>query len=104
MTFLGAGTGIPIMILRAAVLVMVLWGAYESVATVFDAADASMGLMATINLIAIMLLSGLVVRLARDYLDQRRRGIEPVFSASAVADIPGAIDQEIWRTRAAPAE
>jgi len=41
-------------------LLMVVWGAYQTVATVFDAADASMGLMATINLIAIVALSGMI--------------------------------------------
>lgn len=84
-------------ILRAAVCAMVVWGAYESVATVFDAADASMGLMASINLVAIVLLSGLVARLVKDYLDQRRRGVEPVFVASSMPDVPGRIDAEIWR-------
>jgi AGCS family alanine or glycine:cation symporter len=91
-------------VLRAAVCAMVVWGAYESVATVFDTADASMGLMATINLIAIVLLSGLVARLVKDYLDQRRRGAEPVFVAATMPGIPGSIDQEIWRPKAAPAE
>jgi AGCS family alanine or glycine:cation symporter len=104
LVFLRIDSAVSRAVLRVAVMAMVVWGAYESVATVFDAADASMGLMATINLIAIMLLSGLVVRLARDYLDQRRRGVEPVFTAGSMADIPGAIDTEIWRRKAASAE
>jgi AGCS family alanine or glycine:cation symporter len=83
-------------VLRLAVCAMVVWGAYQSVATVFDAADASMGMMATINLIAIVLLSGLVARLVKDYLDQRRRGIEPVFVAASMPDVPGRIDAGIW--------
>jgi AGCS family alanine or glycine:cation symporter len=36
------------------VLLMVVWGAVQAVSTVFDAADAAMGLMATINLMAIV--------------------------------------------------
>jgi AGCS family alanine or glycine:cation symporter len=84
-------------VLRVAVCAMVVWGAYESVATVFDAADASMGMMATINLIAIVLLSGLVARLVKDYLDQRRRGVEPVFTAASMPDAPGRVDAEIWK-------
>jgi AGCS family alanine or glycine:cation symporter len=96
MTFLGVGTGMPIMILRSAVLVMVVWGAYESVATVFDAADASMGLMATINLIAIVLLSGTVAKLTRDYFDQKKAGSRPVFHAASYPELQGRIDGEIW--------
>ena len=74
MTFLKMGGSFPIMLLRIAVLLMVIWGAYESVATVFNTADAAMGLMATVNLIAIVMLSGLVVKLTRDYFAQQKVG------------------------------
>jgi AGCS family alanine or glycine:cation symporter len=96
MTFLGVGTGIGIVILRTAVLLMVIWGAYETVSTVFNAADASMGLMATINLIAIVLLSGTVVKLTTDYFAQRRAGEVPVFHAADYPELAGKIDTTIW--------
>ena len=96
MTFLGAGSGIGLFILRSAVLLMVVWGAYETVATVFNAADASMGLMATINLIAIVLLSGTVAKLTSDYFRQRRSGKEPVFQAADYPELAGKIDKAIW--------
>jgi AGCS family alanine or glycine:cation symporter len=99
MAFLGLGHKGPVTVLRLAVLLMVLWGAYESVATVFNAADASMGLMATINLIAILLLSGIVIRLLRDYTEQRRAGRKPVFLASQMPELAGQIDAEIWTRR-----
>ena len=60
--------------MRIAVLLMVIWGATVKVQTVFDFADASMGLMATVNLIAILLLSGTVIKLTKDYFGQRRLG------------------------------
>ncbi|MCY1249891.1 hypothetical protein D9M72_634670 [compost metagenome] len=47
-----------------------------------DAAGASMGLMATINLIAILLLSGTIAKLTKDYVHRRKRAIEPVFRAA----------------------
>jgi AGCS family alanine or glycine:cation symporter len=99
MTFLGLGHRLPITILRIAVLLMVLWGASESVATVFNAADASMGLMATINLVAILLLSGIVARLTRDYVAKKRAGQVPVFLASQMPELAGQIDAEIWSRR-----
>jgi alanine or glycine:cation symporter, AGCS family len=96
MVFLKAGNRIGLTLLRLGVLGMVIWGAYESVATVFNAADASMGLMATVNLIAIVLLSGTVVKLTRDYRAQRRAGTEPVFHAADYPELSGKIDQTIW--------
>jgi AGCS family alanine or glycine:cation symporter len=74
----------------------VVWGALQAVATVFDLADASMGLMATINLIAIMALSGTVVALTRNYWDQRKAGKEPKFRASEHPAISKGVDHEIW--------
>lgn len=96
MTFLRLGNPAGLTILRLGVLAMVVWGAYESVATVFNAADASMGLMATVNLIAIMLLSGTVVKLTRDYTGQRKAGRTPVFHAADFPELSGKIDQTIW--------
>lgn len=95
MTYLGANGTTGLSILRLAALAMVVWGAYESVATVFDAADAVMGLMATINLIAIVLLSGTVVKLTADFLAQRKTGI-PRFDAAQYPELAGKIDREIW--------
>ncbi|MFK8250959.1 alanine/glycine:cation symporter family protein [Ancylobacter terrae] len=99
LVFLGVGGHMGRLVLRAALLAMVVWGAYESVATVFDAADAAMGLMATINLIAIVLLSGLVAKLSRDYLAQRAAGQRPTFVAETLPELKGSIDAEIWRRR-----
>ncbi len=99
LVYLGIDSGTGKTILRLAVLCMVIWGAWESVATVFNAADASMGLMATINLVAIVLLSGLVVRLTRDYLAKRKAGLLPRFVASDMPELKGEIDPEIWSGR-----
>ncbi len=96
MTFLGLGGKAPIAALRCALLAMVIWGAYESIQTVFDAADASMGLMATINLIAIVLLSGTVKKLTTDYFAQKRAGQVPTFHAADYPELQGQIDMEIW--------
>ncbi|WP_108459555.1 alanine/glycine:cation symporter family protein [Devosia naphthalenivorans] len=99
MTFLKLGNRAGLTVLRVGVLAMVVWGAYESVATVFNAADASMGLMATVNLIAIVLLSGTVAKLTRDYAAQRRSGKSPLFHAADYPELSGKIDLEIWNRR-----
>ena len=96
MAFLGLGSTTGLLVLRCLVLLMVVWGALQAVATVFNTADASMGLMATINLIAIVALSGTVVKLTRDYFAKRARGEEPTFDASEMPELKG-IDRSIWQ-------
>lgn len=99
LTYLRVDTRVGLTVLRLGVLGMVVWGAYESVTTVFDAADASMGFMATINLVAIVLLSGLVARLTRNYLAQRKAGRLPRFVADDLPELKGKIDADIWSGR-----
>ncbi|WP_111493596.1 MULTISPECIES: alanine/glycine:cation symporter family protein [Marinobacter] len=95
--YLGGGSTLGLTLLRLAALGMVVWGSYEAVITVFNAADASMGLMATINLIAIVLLSGTVVKLTKDYLAQRKDGKVPHFKAQEYPELAEKIDHTIWR-------
>ena len=94
--YLGGGKS-GILVLRIAVMGMVIWGALQAVATVFNFADASMGLMATINLVAIVFLSGTVVILTRDYLSQRKAGVEPRFHIDKHPDIAPGVNHEIWK-------
>ena len=96
MVYLGVGSNAGLTVLRVAVLAMVVWGALQAVATVFNTADASMGLMATINLIAIVALSGTVVKLTRDYFAQRKAGVEPVFHAADFPELGDRIEHSIW--------
>jgi AGCS family alanine or glycine:cation symporter len=94
--YLGHGHMTGLTILRVLTLSMVVWGALQSVATVFNTADASMGMMATINLIAIVIMSATVVKLTKDYFQQRKAGIEPVFHAKDYPELGDGIDHEIW--------
>ena len=96
MVFIGVGNRTGLFVLRCIVLLMVVWGALQAVATVFNAADASMGLMATINLVAIVALSGTVVKLTRDYFAQRAEGIEPRFHGRDYPELGDQIDHTIW--------
>ncbi|WP_148861385.1 alanine/glycine:cation symporter family protein [Marinobacter fonticola] len=95
--YLGGSSTIALTLLRLAALGMVIWGSYEAVVTVFNTADASMGLMATVNLIAIVLLSGTVVKLTKDYLGQRKAGEVPRFKAQDYPELAEKIDSSIWR-------
>ncbi|MCY1433265.1 hypothetical protein D9M71_492880 [compost metagenome] len=55
-----------------------------------------MGLMAITNLVAILLLSGLALKLARDYNEQRKAGQLPTFDARRYPEIRGKIAPGIW--------
>ncbi|HRO14045.1 MAG TPA: alanine/glycine:cation symporter family protein [Paracoccus sp. (in: a-proteobacteria)] len=94
--YLGGGM-IAVLAMRLATCAMVIWGAQQAVSTVFNAADASMGLMATINLIAIVALSGTVAILTRDYVAQRRAGLDPEFRRSEHPGIARGVDPNIWQ-------
>ena len=52
--------------------------------------------MATINLVAIVLLSGTVVKLTRDYLAQRKEGKVPHFKSEHYPELHEKIDSDIW--------
>ena len=93
--YLGAGTT-GIMFMRLGALAMVIWGAMQAVATVFNFADASMGLMATINLIAIVLLSGTITYVTRDYLRQRAAGQVPKFHIAEHPELAQGVNRDIW--------
>ena len=95
--FLGHGSAGSVIALRAGVMAMVIWGAIQSVQTVFDFADASMGLMATINLIAIVALSGTIAHVTRDYLRQRALGRTPTFHVDEHPEIAPGVSRTIWK-------
>jgi alanine or glycine:cation symporter, AGCS family len=76
-----------IFIYRIAVLGMVMFGALASLQIVWDLADLSMAFMATINLIALALLGKLAFKVLRHYLEQRKRGKDPVFYADSIPEL-----------------
>lgn len=80
---------IVLTVFRTLVVLAVLAGSVASAAVVWNAADAVMGIMAIINLIALALLSGLVFRLLKDYTRQRRDGLDPVFTRDLLPDVKG---------------
>lgn len=80
-------------VFRLMATAMVFIGAQVSMQTAWDLADVLMGLMATVNIVAIVLLGRIPVAALRDYLKQKEQGQNPVFKA---ADI-GLHDTELWK-------
>lgn len=96
MIYMGLDNAAPMMVLKLLLMGVLMWGSVQSVQAVFNAADAAMGIMATINLVAITLLSGTVVKVARDYKMQRAAGITPDFHIADHPDLAKGVDKEIW--------
>ncbi len=87
-----AGLGI----FRVIVLGMVMFGSMASLPVVWSLADVSMGLMAIVNLVAILLLSGIVIKLAKDYNAQLKAGKVPTFDANDFPELKSQLEDGIW--------
>ncbi|WP_419239675.1 alanine/glycine:cation symporter family protein [Photobacterium leiognathi] len=83
-------------IFRVVVLFMVMFGALADLPTVWAMADVSMGMMALINLVAIVLLSGTVVKLAADYNKQLSQGKVPTFDSNDYPELHAQLEEGIW--------
>jgi AGCS family alanine or glycine:cation symporter len=96
--YLGGGR-VGLFVLRVVTLAVIAWGVFSKVQLVWDAADAAMAIMASINLVAIVMLSGVVVKLTRDYDAQLRAGRSPCFIGADHPELGDGVDREIWRER-----
>ncbi|MFC0267709.1 alanine/glycine:cation symporter family protein [Kushneria aurantia] len=87
-------------VVRLAVLAMVMIGSVASLNFIWHFADLAMGLMATVNLIAIVLLFPIAQRVLGDYERQRREGTrEPIFNPS-ILKRPDQVDSSVWPGKA----
>ncbi|PSJ46077.1 sodium:alanine symporter family protein [Zobellella endophytica] len=85
-----------LLVFRLFVLGMVMFGSVGELPTIWAMADASMGMMALINLVAILLLSGVAIKLARDYNDQLKLGKVPSFDAAKYPELHRQLEEGIW--------
>lgn len=91
---------LPVVLYRALVVCLVLWGSVQDLGTVFAFADVTMGLLAICNLIAVALLFKVGLRLMRDYDSQIRAGVQsPVFDPRQFSDLD--LDPAAWQAPAA---
>lgn len=84
-------------IFRICVLGVVMFGATGSLPLVWVMADTSAGLMALINLVAIVLLSKHAYAAWRDYLEQKERGIKvPIFTRETIPGLRDTLPKDVW--------
>ena len=79
-------------VFRITCIVAIFLGAQADFSLVWNLADVTMGLMAIVNIIAIFLLSGTVVKVLNDYEKQKKQWIKPVFHEKNVG-----IKNTVWK-------
>ncbi len=94
--FIAKGNTKVIIPFRIAVLGVTMLGSLATLQTIWNAADLSMALMATINIIAILLMYKIIAKVAKDYNTQRRQGLLPTFDPSKFHELKGKVDTDIW--------
>ncbi len=79
-------------ITRVVLLVMTFYGSINTAGTAWLLGDVGVGLMAWLNIIAIILLTKTGVATLRDYEEQKAQGIDPVFDPRKL----GIKNAELW--------
>lgn len=82
-----------LLIYRALVVGMVLFGSVAKISLVWDLADLFMAFMALMNIIVIVLLGKYAFAALDDYIQQKKAGKDPVFYSSNIKNLTGT---ECW--------
>jgi len=90
----GPGYKYGILLSRLAIVIMTYIGAVASVDVVWNFGSAAVGAMAWFNIIVIILLAKPGIATLRDYEEQKKMGLDPVFLPSRC----GIKDAELWDT------
>lgn len=80
-------------IFRISAVAMIFIGAQISLSTAWNLADLIMGLMATVNIVAILLLGNIAIKVLNDFEKQLKEKKDPVFKASNI----GLHDTHVWK-------
>lgn len=97
LVFLRSGEKAKLYVFRLLVLGMVAFGCLAKLPTVWKMADISMALMTIINLTALMLLSGIALKVIKDYERQRRMGRTPVFNPDHFPEFREQLTPDVWQ-------
>lgn len=76
-------------VFRVTCLVAIMVGCLNNFTLAWNFADITMGFMAIVNLIAILLLGKWAFKALDDYTSQKKAGKDPVFLAASIPGLPG---------------
>lgn len=88
-----SGNKVFMFIFRILAVLMVFIGAQNDLTTAWNLADVIMGCMATVNIVAIVLLGGIAIKVLKDYEEQKAQGLDPVFKAERI----GIHNTDLWK-------
>ncbi len=74
-------------VFRFIVIGFVIFGAFGSVPLVWALGDTMAGLLAIFNIVAIIPLGGVALKLLKNFNEQRRKGVDPVFNRDMLPEI-----------------
>ncbi|RPE74601.1 alanine/glycine:cation symporter family protein [Vulcaniibacterium tengchongense] len=99
LTYVNANRPRPLTVLalRLGIIAMVIFGAYRNATQAWALGDIGVGLMAWLNIVAILILHKPAMLALRDYERQKKLGVEPVFDPDAL----GIRNADFWRGRRA---
>lgn len=83
------------LLLRLGIIAMVIFGAWHNAKMAWTLGDIGVGLMAWLNVIAIFILQKPAMLALRDYEQQKKQGLDPVFHPSKL----GIRNAEFWDER-----
>jgi AGCS family alanine or glycine:cation symporter len=75
---------LAILLLRLGIVGMVVFGAYHNAAIAWTLGDIGVGIMAWLNIVAILILQKPALLALRDYERQKKLGLDPVFDPEAL--------------------
>lgn len=81
---------------RIGVLFMVYFGSVQKVGLVWDMADASMAIMAIINLIVIVIMAPTALLLLKDFEEQIKEHHSPEFDISKYPELHKKVGSDVW--------
>jgi len=91
--YMSSDSRLALNIFRALVIFMVIVGGLAKLDNIWNLADIFMGLMALMNIVALLALRKVAFKLYRNYREQIKAGKNPVFHRE---DIPELRDVECW--------
>lgn len=77
--FRGKSSAIPMFVLKLVLLAATFFGSIRATGLAWDLGDVGLGLMVWLNLVAILILAKPALAALRDYEQQKKQGLDPVF-------------------------
>ena len=88
-----------VLVFRVLVMGTLILGSVVELQTIWKIADLTMGAMAIINVFALLMLSGVALKVIADFERQFKAGIDPVFDRTRLPELDNKADSKAWAHR-----